>query len=180
MITRLGIPILLLGLALGSTASNSVMANDVFAAPFARTSQRATNYSMPRPILNQGFQTSCENCDECAAVGVCRCGPTCQCTAPYCNRGSMPSNETWGPGNETWGPGYGTRRNGNWGGWIGSGRGVSACCANGTCDRSRGFLTPRGLQSAPRMPSSWPSGVPGQQVPVYPASRSWENSPYFQ
>lgn len=173
MFMRLGTPILLLGLALVGAASNNVAANDVFDASLARTSQRPTGYFSPRPMMNQGIQASCENCDRCAATGVCVCSSACQCTASSCNRGRMPLDGTWGSG-------YRNPRNGNWGTSIGSGRSLPDCCVSGTCDGSGRFLAPHGFQTVLRMPSNWPSAAPVQQVPTFPASRSWGNSPYFQ
>lgn len=175
MNARLGIPMVLLGLAVGSACSTAVAAENVFGTAAAGRGRRTTAYFGPASSYGRGYQTGCANCGECAATGVCVCGPECQCSAPYCNGGGMRPTGFRGAGYPA--PGNAFRR-----GWGRNGYGASSACDGMACGCSCNTAGPRGRPMVPGTFNSWPQFAPIRQTPVYQFERDrpLSDSPFFQ
>lgn len=175
MNARFGIPMVLLGLAVGSACSTAAAAEDVFGTTAARPGRRTTAFFGPSSSNGRGYQAGCANCGDCARTGVCTCGPECACSAPYCNDSGMRPTGFRGTGYAA--PGNAFRR-----GWGRNGYGASLGCDGTACGCSRNMAGLRGRSTNSGGFNSWPQFTPIRQTPAYQFERDrpLSDSPFVQ
>lgn len=176
MNSRFKIPLVLLGLVVGSACSTGTAAEHMFGTAASSPYSRRTPLFGPASPCARGGQAGCTNCGDCATTGACVCEPACDCSAPFCSSGAMRPY-----GSRASGYGFPSRTDRDrWSGYRYGTSQTSPACDGVACDCASGKISPSNRRAIPGPFNSRTRFSPAPQWPAYPASRLPDNSPYFQ